>query len=229
MAEKTYRYDLHVHTYEGSACARSTGAEMADFYKSLGYAGIVITDHFWAGNTRVDRNQPWEDWLAGFKEGYLAAKRRGDEIGLDVFYGWEYSFYGTDYLTYGLDNDWAALHPEIKSTDIVDYLNLVRSSGGYVIHAHPFMEAHYIPYIRLLPRHVDAVEVINAPKPQAMNDRAMEYARGYDLTMTAGSDCHSVDAKHLAGIEVDRRLTSIFDLIDALKNREHRLFRIERE
>ena len=62
-----------------------------------------------------------------------------------------------------------------------------------------------------------------------MNNRAMEYARGYDLTMTAGSDCHSVDAKHLAGIEVDRRLTSIFDLIDALKNREHRLFRIDRE
>ncbi len=73
------------------------------------------------------------------------------------------------------------------------------------------------------------MEVINAPKPQAMNDRALEYAKGYDLTMTAGSDCHATDAKHLAGIEVDRRLASIGDLIEALRNREHRLFRIERD
>ena len=229
MNPRTYRYDLHVHTREGSACADSPGAEMADFYKSLGYAGFVVTDHFWTGNTRVDRGLPWEDWLAGFRAGFEAAKRRGDEIGLDVFYGWEYSFHGTDYLTLGLDNDWAARHPEIRSMDIVDYLDLVRGAGAYVVHAHPFMEARYIPYIRLLPRRVDAVEVVNATKPQAMNDRAMEYAKGYDLATTAGSDCHGTYATHLAGIEVDRRLSSIEDLVAALRNREHRLFRLERE
>ena len=53
MEKEWYRYDLHVHTYEGSACARSTGAELADFYKEKGYDGIVISDHFWRGNTRV--------------------------------------------------------------------------------------------------------------------------------------------------------------------------------
>ena len=42
----TYRYDLHVHTAEGSKCGHSSGAEMADFYKAKGYAGIVVTDHF---------------------------------------------------------------------------------------------------------------------------------------------------------------------------------------
>ncbi len=112
--------------------------------------------------------------------------------------------------------------------DIVDYLRLTRGDGAFVIHAHPFHEAGYIPYIRLLPRLVDAVEVMNAPKPQAENDRAMEYARGYDLTMTAGSDCHSIDAKHLAGIETDHRLASMEDLIGTLRRREHRIFRYDR-
>lgn len=228
MSSETYRYDLHVHTYEGSACARSMGRDMADFYKSEGYAGIVVTDHFWAGNTRVDRSLPWKDWLDGFRAGYEAAKKRGDEIGLDVFYGWEYSFFGTDYLTYGLDNAWLLDHPEVKSMDIVDYLKLVRDAGAFVIHAHPFMEARYIPYIRLLPRQVDAVEVINAPKPQAMNDRALEYAKGYDLTMTAGSDCHGTDSRHFAGIEVDCRISSMEDLIGILRRREHRLFRYDK-
>ena len=229
MENKTYRYDLHVHTYEGSACGHTPAAELADFYKNEGYTGIVVTDHFYCGNTRVPRDQPWEDWLAAFKQGYENAKARGDEIGLDVFYAWEYSFHGIDFLTYGLDNDWLLLHPEVKTMDIVDYLNLVRSSGGYVIHAHPFHEAGYIPYIRLMPRQVDAVEVINAPKPQFANDRALEYAKAYDLTMTAGSDCHSSDWVHLAGIEVDRKIASIAGLIEVLRGREHRLFRYDKE
>ena len=97
-----YRYDLHVHTEEGSACGRSPGADMADFYKSQGYAGIVITDHFFTGNTRPDRSLPWKEWLAEFKKGYEHAKARGDEIGLSVFYAWEHSFHGNDFLTFGL-------------------------------------------------------------------------------------------------------------------------------
>ena len=179
MSEK-YRYDLHVHTYKGSACAKSPAAELADFYKEKGYAGLVVTDHFYAGNTRVDRSLPWPEWLKGFKEGYEHMKARGDEIGLSVVYGWEYSFHGIDFLTFGLDNDWLLEHPEVKDMDIVDYLNLARGSGAYVIHAHPFFEAHYIPYIRLLPHHVDAVEVCNAPKRGFFNDRAMEYATAYE-------------------------------------------------
>ncbi len=228
MTEKSvYRYDLHVHTYEGSACARSVGADMADFYKSKGYSGFVVTDHCWSGNTRVDRSLPWKDWLSEFRKGYEHAKERGDEIGLSVFYGWEYSFHGNDFITLGLDNDWLLEHPEVTKLDLVDYLNLVREAGAYVIHAHPFFEARYIPYIRLLPHHVDAVEVLNAPKTEFCNERALEYARAYDLTMTGGSDCHSTDTKALAGIELDHPVDSLAGLISALRNREHRVFRYE--
>ena len=39
MEKEWYRYDLHVHTYEGSACARSMGAELADFYKEKDMTG----------------------------------------------------------------------------------------------------------------------------------------------------------------------------------------------
>ena len=223
--EKTYRYDLHVHTYEGSACARSPGADLADFYHEKGYDGIVVTDHFWTGNTRVDRDLPWKDWLAAFRLGFEHTKARGDEIGLAVFYGWEYSFHGIDFLTFGLDNDWLEGYPDIVRMDITDYLTLVREAGAYVIHAHPFFEARYIPYIRLLPHHVDAVEVNNAPKTPFCNERALEYARAYGLAETGGSDCHSVDSKALSGIELSHPVSSMAELIDALRKREHRVIR----
>ena len=53
-----YKYDLHVHTKEGSACARNTGAEMAEMYAREGYSGFFVTDHFYTGNTAVPRDLP---------------------------------------------------------------------------------------------------------------------------------------------------------------------------
>ena len=219
-----YRYDLHVHTYEGSACGHSPAADIADFYKEQGYAGIVITDHFWNGNTRPDRKLPWDKWVDEFMKGYENAEEQGRKIGLTVLFGWEYSFHGNDFITLGFDREWLLGHQEITGMDIVDYLDFVRGEGGYVIHAHPFFEARYIPYIRLLPRHVDAVEVLNAPKKGFFNDRAMEYAIAYDLTQTGGSDCHGTNWKELSGVELDHPVDSIGGMISALRGREHSVF-----
>ena len=49
----SYKYETHMHTAEASACATSTGAEMARAHKEAGYTGIFITDHFFNGNTTV--------------------------------------------------------------------------------------------------------------------------------------------------------------------------------
>lgn len=229
MDKEWYRYDLHVHTYEGSACGRSMAADLADFYKEKGYDGIVISDHFWRGNTRVDRDLPWEEWLAEFHKGYENAKARGDEIGLTVFYAWEYSYQGNDFLTFGLDNDWLLENPDVVRVELPDYLKLVREAGGFVIHAHPFFQAPYIPMIRLLPNDVDAVEVVNAPKGPFVNARAKEYAQAYDLIETGGSDCHSVNWKQLSGVELPHTVRSMQELIESLKKREHRVFLVEEE
>ena len=46
-----YRYETHMHTAEGSRCARAAAEEQVRFYKDRGYDGICITDHFLGGNT----------------------------------------------------------------------------------------------------------------------------------------------------------------------------------
>jgi len=47
-----FKYDLHVHTKELSACARLTIEEIIDEYIKAGYAGLVITDYFRKGYFR---------------------------------------------------------------------------------------------------------------------------------------------------------------------------------
>ena len=128
-----------------------------------------------------------------------------------------------------LDNDWLLDYPDIGRIDLLEYLKLVREAGGFVIHAHPFYEAPYIPYIRLLPNHVDAVEVVNAPKGPFINARALEYATAYDLIQTGGSDCHSVNWKQLSGVEIPHPVATMQELIESLKKREHRVFLMEEE
>lgn len=219
-----YKYDLHVHTKEGSACAKNTGAEMAEMYAREGYSGFVVTDHFYTGNTAVPRDLPWEEWVDRFCEGYRSAKKRGDELGLDVFFGWEFGLGGgTEFLTLGLDEAWLLANPDVRRMDPVTYSTKVHEAGGYLIHAHPYLEASYVPCIRLFPRLVDAVEVLNAPKGDFINARAAEYALAYDLTQTAGSDSHNDHPHKLAAVSVPRRPASVSEFIAMLRGREHSL------
>ena len=45
-----YKYEMHCHTQETSRCSRISGADLIDFYHSIGYTGVVITDHFYNYN-----------------------------------------------------------------------------------------------------------------------------------------------------------------------------------
>ena len=215
-----YRIETHMHTSESSACAQSTAAEMVEKYKELGYNGVIITDHFLNGSTTVDRTLPWEDQINAFCKGYENAKIKGDEIGIDVYFGLEYTYNGTDILTYGVDKKWLIDHPEIMEMSSCDYINFVKSSGGMAIEAHPFREASYIQMVRLYPKTIDGMEVRNtAPEHYTKRGDDLSYAvcKAYNLAMTSGSDSHSVDRIGKGGMEFDEPIKNINDFISFVK------------
>ena len=205
------RWETHLHTKESSACGRASAAEMARGCEQAGYDGMFVTDHFYYGNTCIDRSLPWEEWARRFCLGYYHAKEEGDRIGLRVCFGWEYSWDGNDFLTYGLSPLWLAAHPEVISVSPYEYLKLIRNAGGCIVHAHPFRQESYVPLIKLLPDLVDAVEVYNGGNAQAaFNDRALWYAGSYGLKQTAGSDAHWTEAIR-CGILTDQTIESTED------------------
>ncbi|MBR4296423.1 MAG: PHP domain-containing protein [Clostridia bacterium] len=223
---KYYKYETHMHTSECSACAHASAEEQVAFYARMGYSGIIITDHFFNGNTTVPDDLSWGEKVERLGLGYENALEAGKKEGIDVFFGFEYSFRGTDFLVYGLSLEWLEKNPQIMELEHWDFCDYVRSLGALVIHAHPFSEAAgRIKEIRLLPRKVDGVEVFNANRSDFENKRALEYAKNYNLIKTAGSDNHiGFMQNKLAGIKTKEKIECIEDFIDIVKHGEFKIF-----
>lgn len=226
--EYPYLYETHLHTSEASACGQSEGADMAKALKEYGYTGTFVTDHNWGGNTCVDRNLPWKDMIHEFFKGYREVKRVGDEIGLQVFPGWEAGYRGPEFLIYGLDEEWLTNHPELLSASPSEQYKLVSEAGGMVIQAHPYREEWYIEEVLLFPDDVDGCEIVNAthsnPLSKSHNNpefdvRAIQYAKEHGFATTSGSDIHSTYLFG-GGMAFKTRLESPKDFINRVKNKE---------
>lgn len=201
-----FKYEPHLHTSQGSKCGMNTGAEMARAHKEAGYTGIFVTDHFFNGNTAVPKDLPWCDRVNAFCAGYEDAKGEGDLIGLDVFFGFEFGVGAADFLIYNLDKEWLLAHENIDLLPAREAFSLMRSDGGFIVHAHPFRERDYIDHIKLFPDCVDAVETLNAANSDLFNDRAKWFADSYGLPYTAGSDIHRTEISKRNGVIVGQRL-----------------------
>ena len=224
-----YRYETHLHTAPVSACARATVRQSLEFYKSIGYDGVFITNHFIDGNISIDSSKPYAERIEFYFSDYENGVKIGKELGIKVFCGIEQSFEGTDFLIYGLDKQWFLAHPHIEQMQKSDELILLMESGALVIQAHPFREADYIDHIRLFPRCVHGVEIINACRTDFENKMAEIYAESYSLLTFAGSDNHSAERQgRLAGMCSETPIADEQDFVRRVKSGEMKIFTLER-
>lgn len=220
-----FLYETHLHTAQASACAICSGAQQARYYKEAGYSGIVVTDHFFNGNSCIPRELPWEERIHRFYQGYEEAKAEGDRIGLSVFFGWEANFRATEFLIYGMDKEWLLSHPDILSWTVEQQYEQIHAAGGYVVHAHPFRLRAYIEEVRLYPNCVDAVEGINVGnRNDEFDKKAVAYARKHKLPVIAGTDAHGME-NYRSGIAFKRKAEDVRDFIDMIKAGKYELIK----
>jgi hypothetical protein len=212
-----YLYETHLHTAGVSACANSGGADYIAGYIDKGYSGIIVTDHFYNGNSALPKNLPWKEWVNRFCWGYEEAREEGEKRGLDVFFGWEETFDTCDdYLVYGLDKNWLFEHPQARSWSRGEQYRTVRESGGCVVQAHPFRQRYYISRVVLSTGCVDGVEAANGGQDASSDALAFRYAKKTGKPMTAGTDIHDASCIYtgeIYGIYTDKKLESISDYV----------------
>ena len=79
MAE--YLYETHLHTCPVSKCGKASVRENLEFYKSMGYAGVFVTNHFIDGNINCDPSHPYEERINFYCSDYEEALKIGKELG----------------------------------------------------------------------------------------------------------------------------------------------------
>ncbi len=217
MTKDGFYVQMHLHTSETSACGQVSGRDMAHACKQAGYDMLVVTDHFMNANIGCPKRTPWEQKVDYLFAGYRAAKEVGDEIGLIVLKGWETFTDGPEYLTYGLDEAFLLDNPDIADAKSDEYLDRVHAAGGFVVHAHPFRKAFYIPDFKPDTLRVDAFEVYNATNDPRENKRALSVAQAHGLIQIAGSDAHVIPGVAKGAMRFPYALRDTNDLIAALR------------
>ncbi|MBQ9859511.1 MAG: hypothetical protein IJO76_02390 [Clostridia bacterium] len=234
-----YRYEMHQHTAGCSACAEIEADKLIPLLKQQGFAGMVLTNHFFHGNTAIRRQIPWADFVRAYEEDWLRAKELGDRLDFDVLFGIEewvgdgknvLRVGGKEVLLYGITPQTLYDHPELRNfTHSETYLkalcDMTHEAGGLVMQAHPFRVRDYIanPWEPLPTAYLDGMETYNACNSPLENRRAEQYAEAEGLIPVAGTDAHHTDT-YRYGIVTERRLRTGEDLIDVLTNGDYDLY-----
>lgn len=230
-----FKYELHLHTSQGSKCGATEGKDYVDFYIDLGYSGAVVTDHFFHGNTRPERDLSWGEYMDEFLSGYYDMKKAAEGKDFEVFFGVEECFDAWDeYLIYGLEPEWFISHPEfrdMKKSERVKFLTMAKESGAFIIQAHPYRYRDYMKCDSHIIFHslVDGYEVFNSCNFPEHNKLALRFAQSGDKIMTGGSDRHKA-ADYIdtpSGIILPNKVHTIHELIDGIKSKQGIVMGIE--
>ncbi len=211
------KIELHAHTAEVSPCGKMPAEELVRRYAEAGYDALVVTDHLVGGR---NKELPMRERADRYLSGYRAARKAGEERGVQVFLGAEVRFASAyeDILIFGVEESdipwlYAVMDAEIGYQGMYDVFH---ARGLLVVQAHPFRpNLNRIPY-----QYLDGSEAFNGhPGHDSRNDLAMEFAvqGGPGFIKTSGSDAHEPHHVARGGIETDQPIADSRALADYLR------------
>ena len=226
MNDYIYKYEMHVHTCPCSGGGKDIREHIDDLI-AKGYTGMVVTNHFYAGDNRIDRELPWAEFVDAYRQDYLYGLEYAKTVGFDLLFGLEENVgYGREILIYGITPELIEAHPELKRASAEKYAEVVHAAGGLVYQAHPYRARDYIrnPFPLECLDLLDGIEVYNAGNEPEWNESARIFAEERGIACIAGSDGHKIGTAGRAGIATRERIACNDDLVRILKNNEYTVF-----
>ncbi len=228
-----YKYEMHQHTSACSLCAKADTVELIKALKDAGFQGVVLTNHFYHGNTAVDRKLSWKKFCEEYEKDYKVAKEVGKKLDFDVLFGIEQGIgSGKEVLIYGLSPKKLIKHKELRDGGLENIYKIVKSEGGLVIQAHPFRDREWIenPDEKLPLEFLDGFEIINRGNDVETNQKAIDYTKNMNVIKIAGSDSHDIDVGGIRfGIVTEKRIKTEKALVKTLTEGKYEIFLGEEE
>jgi len=205
------RIDFHTHTTRGSADSNLDPFALIDQCQKIGLEGVCITEH----------DNAWDD---------AKIDEYAQERGVTLFRGIEVTTEWGHVGAFGLKQYVGGIYK------VKELRRVVNDFGGFLIANHPFRYKldprfqfiHKTPPIdaddpasgfRALEvlQYVDAIEVVNGACSEQENLYAHAVAQHLGRKGIGGSDSHSAPSLGCAVTVLERRVSTVRELIDELK------------
>ena len=232
----SYLIELHCHTSETSSCSTVPGKELVNIYKAKNYNAIVITDHYYNGyfNAFSDISDisdiSWNEKVDNYLSGYRNAKKRGDEVGVNVILGMEIRFTdnSNDYLVFGLTEQILYDYPMLYEYKIEKFSEFSKEHNLIFTQAHPFRNGMII----INHDYLDGIEIYNGHIwHNSRNELAeliyKEQSQKRPFIAIVGSDCHNVSHEGRAGIISDILPSDSVELAAILRSGEYKIYKAD--
>jgi hypothetical protein len=213
-----YKYDLHVHTVESSFCAFVKAKEMVGLYKKAGYAGIMISDHYYPGYFDTLKKLSWEEKIDRFLLGYHEALAEGKNLGIKVLLGAEFLFSDHDrnhFLVFGLTEEFLKNNPKLYNLTQQEFKEFIKETDLLIYQAHPFRKGCSVVSSDLL----DGIEIYNGnSNHDSFNQLAHQFAVDHSLRICSGSDFHHERDLAKGGVILEQSIDNSQELARLMKN-----------
>lgn len=203
------KIDMHCHTKEGSLDGKVPISEYINILKSQGYGGMLVTDH-----DSYDGYRYWKHNIKNVDKDFV------------VFKGIEYDTLDAGHIIVIMPENLKLRLMELRGMPVQLLIPIVHNYGGILGPAHPFGEK-FMSFMNSkaykrnpdILSEFDFIEVFNACESKMANDKALEMAKKYNLTGTAGSDSHKTESIGYAYTVIPDEIRKESQLIEYIKHR----------
>lgn len=210
-----YKYEIHCHTSEVSSCGKVKAEDVVRTHHNAGFTGIAITDHYYKGFFDNLGDMDWKEKIDKYLEGYRAAKKAAEPLGMDLILGMELRFAenNNDYLVYGITEELLYNNPMLYEMTPETFSEFVKEHDLVIYQAHPSRKG----MVRTDPKYLTGVEVVNGnARHNSRNDRSLEFAVENSLRQCKGSDFHQPEDLDRACMVLDERVKDSIELKNKL-------------
>ncbi|MCR5525944.1 MAG: PHP domain-containing protein [Lachnospiraceae bacterium] len=201
------KIDMHCHTKEGSPDAGVSIEEYIEKLRSLGFGGMVVTDHDSYDGYRYYKENLWDKY--------------DDFV---VFKGVEYDTIDGGHIICIMPESLKLRILEMRGMPVSMLIDIVHKHGGILGPAHP-CGSPYMSFCNTKKNgrvstmlKFDFVEAFNACENEESNSEARVVANVYHKPGTGGSDAHRLDCVGMAWTNVPGDIKTESDLIAYIKN-----------
>ncbi len=221
------KLETHCHTLHGSGCGKADAQTIVRRYLELGYAGIVITNHYHEAYFSEYPGQTKKEKLDFYFSLFDNIKKLGEKQGLKMFLGTEVHVNRqNDYLLYGFERSFLYDNKPLFELTQKEIFDLAEKNGLFFAQAHPFRNG-----VRAVgdPKYMHGIELFNGHFHHRNNNKkAMSFCEENGLIGLSGTDFHTPDQPITAGIFVPNNIENEKQLVDCLFNRNFELYRDEK-